>query len=94
MKEPYPALERLRFLIGVGLIAAVCFFLWRTKVRPFLESGRTNLWETGVEVRDKLIDHAHEKRMEEKRKRVLEEMKREREEKARREGGSGEGQGE
>jgi hypothetical protein len=78
MKESDPALERLRVVIGVALIVVCGSILWNKHLKPDLEKGKLNVWESRAEVSDKFQQWLRQSRAEERLLKRREELERER----------------
>jgi hypothetical protein len=78
MKDSDPALERLRVVIGVLLIVVCGSIFWKKHLKPDLEKGKLNVWESRAEVSDKFQQWLRQSRAEERLLKRREELERER----------------
>ena len=74
-KQIDPSFERMRIMIGVTLIVVCGLILWKTRIKPIIDHGKPNVWESREEVRDKYLEWLQEKHAVEKRKELIESEK-------------------
>lgn len=68
--------ELIRLLVGFGLVGGCALLLWKNSIQPLLKKDKLDLMGSSVEVREKFQEWRHEQKMQERKREILEELRR------------------